>query len=157
MSPAVGDTAPDFTLAGTDGSPEGHRAYTLSDHRGDVVVLVFYPGDNTPVCTQQLNSYTADVGAFESVDAKLLALSPQSIESHDRFISEQGGFAFPLLSDVDKDVGRRYGVLGPLGFYRRSVFVIDGEGTVRYRNRGVGGVRFRPTAELVDVVRGDRR
>lgn len=157
MSLAVGDTAPDFTLAGTDGTPEGRREYTLSDHLGDVVVLVFYPGDNTPVCTRQLNTYTADMGAFESVDAKLLAVSPQSIESHDGFISEQGGFAFPLLADVDKDVGRRYGVLGPVGFYRRSVFVIDAEGIVRYRHRGVAGVNFRPTVELVDAVRSLRR
>lgn len=153
MSVAVGDLAPDFTLPGSDGTVEGRRDYTLSKHRGDVVVLVFYPGDNTLVCTRQLNTYTADIDAFESVGAKLLAISPQSVESHEGFISDQGGFAFPLLADGDKAVGRDYGVLGPVGFYRRSVFVIDAEGVIRYRHRGVAGINFRPTAELINAVR----
>ena len=65
-------------------------------------MLVFYPGDNTPVCTRQLNSYTADIDAFREVDATVLAISPQSVESHDQFSADQGGFAFPLLSDTDK-------------------------------------------------------
>ena len=61
---AVGRAAPDFTLPGTDGTPDGHREYTLSEFKGQPVVLVFYPGDNTPVCTRQLNSYTADIDQF---------------------------------------------------------------------------------------------
>ena len=104
--PAVGDTAPDFTLPGTDGTAEGHRDYTLSEFAGQPVVLAFYPGDNTPVCTRQLNSYTADIDQFRDVDAVVLAISPQSVESHDGFSAEQGGFAFPLLSDEDKQVGQ---------------------------------------------------
>jgi len=151
--PAVSEPAPDFTLPGTDGSPEGHRDYTLSDLRGEVVVLVFYPGDNTPVCTRQLNTYTAEVAEFEGLDARILAISPQSVESHDGFSRAQGGFAFPLLADTDKAVGRRYGVLGPVGFYRRSVFVVDADGVLRYTHRAVAGLSFRPTAELVDAVR----
>ena len=149
----VGDPAPDFTLPGTDGSAGGHRDYTLSDFRGEVAVLVFYPGDNTPVCTRQLNTYSAEVAEFESVDARILAISPQSVESHDGFSDAQGGFAFPLLADVGKEVGKRYGILGPLGFYRRSGFVVDGSGVLRYFHRAVAGLSFRPTAELVDAVR----
>jgi peroxiredoxin Q/BCP len=148
----VGDAAPDFTLAGTDGTDEGHRDYTLSAHAGRPVVLVFYPGDNTPVCTRQLTTYTAEIDAFREVDAQVLAISPQSVESHDGFSANQGGFAFPLLADVDKEVARAYGVLGPVGFYRRSVFVIDAEGVIRHAHRAVAGLWFRPTDELVAAV-----
>jgi thioredoxin-dependent peroxiredoxin len=152
MSVKVGDPAPDFTLAGTDGTPAGHRDYTLSEFSGKPVVLVFYPGDNTPVCTRQLNSYTADIDAFREVEAQVLAISPQSVESHDGFSRDQGGFAFPLLADVDKAVGKQYGILGPVGFYRRSIFVIDTDGVVRHAHRAVAGLWFRPTDELVAAV-----
>jgi len=152
MSVGVGDQAPDFTLAGTDGTDEGHRDYTLSAYAGRPVVLVFYPGDNTPVCTRQLTTYTADIDAFRDVDARVLAISPQSVESHDGFSANHGGFAFPLLADVDKEVARAYGVLGPVGFYRRSVFVVDAEGVVRHAHRAVAGLWFRPTDELVAAV-----
>ncbi|HZA79441.1 MAG TPA: peroxiredoxin [Acidimicrobiales bacterium] len=153
MSVVVGQAAPDFTLPGTNGTPEGHREYTLSEFQGQLVVLVFYPGDNTPVCTRQLNSYTADIDQFRSVDAQVLAISPQSVESHDDFSANQGGFAFPLLADTDKAVGKAYGILGPVGFYRRSIFVVDGGGTVRHAHRAVAGLWFRPTDELVEAVR----
>jgi thioredoxin-dependent peroxiredoxin len=153
MTVKVGDPAPDFTLPGTDGTEDGHRDYTLSDHLGDVVVLVFYPGDNTPVCTRQLNAYTADIDQFREVDARILAISPQSIESHDGFMEAQDGFAFPLLADADKAVGKAYGVLGPVGFYRRSVFVVDAKGVLRYTHRAVAGLSFRPASEIVEAVR----
>ncbi len=120
------------------------------------MVLVFYPGDNTPVCTRQLNEYTAEIGAFEDVGAQVLAISPQDVSSHDAFAEDQGGFAFPLLADTDKAVGEAYGILGPLGFYRRSVFVIDAEGTVAYSHRAIAGLTFRPTEELVAAVEGAR-
>ena len=148
----VGEAAPGFTLPGTDGTPDGHRDYSLVEFAGQPVVLVFYPGDNTPVCTRQLNSYTADIDAFRDVDATVLAISPQSVESHDQFSADQGGFAFPLLSDGDKAVGRTYGILGPVGFYRRSIFVIDAGGVVRHAHRAVAGLWFRPTDELVAAV-----
>jgi peroxiredoxin Q/BCP len=153
MGAEVGKPAPDFSLEGSDNTDEGRRKYSLSDYRGQVVVLVFYPGDNTPVCTRQLNAYTDDIDRFEEVGAQVLALSPQSVVSHDEFSCKQGGFGFPLLADVDKAVGEAYGILGPLGFYRRSVFVIDGEGVVRWAHRAVAGITFRPTAELIDAVK----
>ena len=76
-------------------------------------------------------------------------------QSHDDFSCKQGGFAFPLLADTDKAVGEAYGILGPLGFYRRSVFVVDAEGVVRYAHRAVAGLTFRSTDEL--VARRERR
>lgn len=147
-NPAVGDEAPDFTLAGT-----GDRKYTLSDYRGQAVVLVFYPGDATPVCTRQLNSYNDDIGEFESLGAQVLAISPQGVESHEQFSCKQGGFKFPLLADTDKEVGRAYGILGPLGFYKRSVFVVDSAGIVRYAHRSGHGLTFKKTDELVEAVK----
>jgi peroxiredoxin Q/BCP len=148
MLPRIGDKAPDFELPGTGG-----RNYSLSEYRGRPVVLVFYPGDATPVCTKQLNEYTTDIEKFAEVGAQVLAVSPQSVASHERFATDQGGFGFPLLADENKAVGIAYGIIGPVGFYRRSVFVIDGEGVIRYAHRAVGGLTFRPTNELVDAVR----
>ena len=154
MTIAVGTPAPDFSLAGTDGtgSDEGRRDYSLSEFDGLVRVLVFYPADASPVCTVQLNTYTADIGQFDAVGAQVLAISPQSVADHERFAAANGGFAFPLLADVDHAVGDAYGVLGPVGFYRRSVFVIDAEGIVRYAHRSTAGLTFRPTDELVAAV-----
>jgi peroxiredoxin Q/BCP len=147
MSADVGKAAPDFTLPGTGG-----QDYSLSSYRGQPVVLVFYPGDNTAVCTTQLKKYTADFDEFEGVDAQILAISPQDVKSHEGFSSKHG-FKFPLLADTDKKVGDAYGVLGPVGFYRRSVFVVDKEGVVRYAHRAIAGLTYRSTDELVKAVR----
>jgi len=147
MSIGPGDPAPDFTLAGTGG-----QEYTLSSYRGQPVVVVFYPGDNTAVCTTQLKSYTADFDEFEGVDAQILAISPQDVKSHEGF-SQKHGFRFPLLADTDKAVGDAYGVLGPVGFYRRSVFVVDRDGVVRYAHRAVAGLTYRKTDEIVSAVK----
>ncbi|MCX7621681.1 MAG: peroxiredoxin [Acidimicrobiales bacterium] len=148
-----GDPAPDFELAGTDGTPGGRRGYSLREFRGQPVVVVFYPADSSPVCTKQLSTYSHDIGRFAEVGAQVLAISPQLVAEHERFAAANGGFAFPLLADEDKLVGRLYGILGPLGFYRRSVFVVDPGGIVRYAHRSIAGLSFRPTAELVEAVR----
>ena len=147
MAIGVGDKAPDFNLEGTGG-----RSYSLGEYLGQPIVLVFYPGDNTPVCTKQLAAYTDDIGAFTALGCQLLAISPQSVESHERF-STKHHYAFPLLADTDKKVFERYGALGPIGFPRRSVFVIDREGVIRYAHRAIAGLTFRPASELVDAVR----
>lgn len=154
MTISVGATAPGFTLVGTDGSgrPEGRGEWALEDLAGSVAVLVFYPADASPVCTVQLATYTNDIARFDDVGARVLAISPQPVEVHEAFARDNDGFAFPLLADVDHDVARAYGVLGPMGFYRRSVFVIDAEGVVRYAHRSTAGLTFRPTAELVAAV-----
>jgi thioredoxin-dependent peroxiredoxin len=143
----VGDVAPDFSLEGT-----GDRSYSLSDYAGQPVVLVFYPGDNTPVCTMQLNTYSSDISQFEELGAQVLAISPQDVDSHESF-SAVHGFSFPLLADTEKSVARAYGILGPVGFYKRSVFVVDGEGIIRYAHRAAAGLTFRKTDELVEAVR----
>lgn len=150
MAVGVGDPAPDFTLPGTGGG-----SHTLSASRGHPVVLAFYPGDDTAVCTKQLDSYQADLSKFDEVDARVFGISPQSVESHNAFSCKRG-YSFPLLADTEKEVAQAYGVLGPLGFYRRSVFVIDAEGIIRYAHRAMAGLTFKPSAELIEAVKAAR-
>ena len=150
MAISVGDTAPDFTLPATGGS-----SVSLSSFRGQPVVLVFYPGDDTPVCTKQLNSYNNELSAFDGVGAQVLAISSQDIASHESFSSKHG-FGFPLLADTDKAVASQYGTVGPLGFPRRSVFVINGTGVITYAHRAIAGITYRPVDELVAAVEASR-
>jgi peroxiredoxin Q/BCP len=147
----VGDPAPPFTLPGT--APGGGvQDYSLADFAGKPVVIAFYPGDDTAVCTKQLNDYNDGFDSFNELDAQVLGISPQDLGSHERF-STKYGFKFPLLADTDKAVARRYGTLGPIGFPRRSVFIVDAAGTIRYAHRAIAGLTFRPASELVAVLK----
>ena len=142
-APGVGDRAPDFTLPGT-----GDRTWSLSEFTGRPVVLVFYPGDDTPVCTKQLNSYNEGLKQFEGLDAQVLGISAQDVASHQRFDGRHG-LRIPLLADTDKSVAALYGTLGPLGFARRSVVIVDRDGLIRYVHRAMAGLTYRPVDELV--------
>jgi thioredoxin-dependent peroxiredoxin len=142
----VGSQAPDFSLPGT-----GDKNYSLSQFRGVTVVLVFYPGDSTLVCTKQLCSYNNDLTQFEKVGAQVLAISHQNMTSHDKF-ADKHKFGFPLLSDPDKKVLNDYGVVGFAGLPRRSVFVIDPNGVVKYVHRALAGVTYRPVKELIEAI-----
>lgn len=144
-----GAQAPDFALEGTEG-PGLRRTFTLREFRGAPLVLAFYPADSTPICTMQLRSYTEDFSRFAELDATVLAISPQGLDEHEAFAEAEGGFAFPLLSDPDREVAASYETLGPLGFYRRAVVIVDAEGVVRWTHRAVGGTSFRPVEELVE-------
>jgi peroxiredoxin len=145
--PGRGDPAPEFCLPGTGG-----RDYCLSDHRGEPVVVVFYPADNSPVCTQQLRSYSEDLNEFQALGAAVLCLSPQDVTTHEAFAAAQG-LRLPLLADVDKAVGREYNILGPLGFYRRSVFVVDREGVIRFARRSLTSLNYVAPGRLLDAIR----
>ena len=147
MSVGVGDPAPAFTLTGVGGAQ-----HSLSDYAGKPVVLVFYPGDDTPVCTKQLNSYNNELSEFDDVGAQVLAISAQDLASKEKFQTKHG-FKFPLLADPDKAVAALYGTLGPIGFPRRSVFVIDAGGTIRYAHRAIAGLTYRPVSELVEAIK----
>jgi thioredoxin-dependent peroxiredoxin len=150
MSVGVGDSAPAFTLPGTSG-----KTYSLSDFAGKPVVLVFYPGDDTPVCTKQLNAYNNGLEQFQELDAQVIGISAQSVDSHDAF-SGKHGFEFPLLADTDKAVAALYGTLGPIGFPRRSVFIIDRDGTITYAHRAIAGLTYRPVSELIQELENVR-
>ena len=100
--PEVGDPAPDFELQGTYGR------FKLSDHRGQRVVLLFYPGDNTPVCTRQFCSYRDNAEAFAALDARVVGISSQNVDSHESFTAEHG-LNVPLLADEGSKVAKAYG------------------------------------------------
>lgn len=149
MSVGVGDVAPDFTLEAIEhGEP---TELSLSDYSGRPIVLVFYPGDETPICVKQLNAYNDGLDRFAELDAQVLAVSAQGLDSKTEFASKYG-FSFPLMADVDKRVAASYGTLGPIGFPRRSVFIIDRDGIIRYVHRAIAGLTFRPVDELVAEV-----
>jgi peroxiredoxin Q/BCP len=137
----VGDAAPDFELPGTGG-----KTYKLSDYRGRKVVIAFYPGDFTVVCTKQFCSYRDDGDRLDQLGADVLGISPQSVESHERF-SEEKRLNVPLLADEDKSVARAYGVLaGPM--VRRAIFIVDEEGVIRHRKVTLAGLTYESVGDL---------
>jgi peroxiredoxin Q/BCP len=148
---SIGDRAPGFELTGPGGPI--HR---LADYLGSWVILAFYPGDFTPVCTRQFCSYRDGADRLDELDAKVLGISPQSGDSHDRFIAEYG-LTVPLLADPDREVVKAYGVLGPAGLVRRSVFVVDPEGIVRYRHVALLGLHYKDVAGLSSALARARR
>ena len=155
MSLSVGDQAPDFELDGVDGRTGDPLRVRLSDLRGETVVLVFYPADNTPVCTKQLISYTEGIAGFDQLGATVLAISPQDPESHRRFAANHDGFAFPLLSDLDKAVARSYDIVGLLDLYRRSTFVIGPDGIVSFAHRYLGpGLAYKTVHQITAAIEG---
>jgi thioredoxin-dependent peroxiredoxin len=144
--PDVGSLAPDFELPGTGG-----RSYRLSSYAGQVVVLAFYPGDFTPVCTRQFCSYRDDGDRIEQLGIQMLGISPQSVESHEKFTAENG-LTVPLLADEDRAVSKLYGILGPRQMVRRSIFVTDGERVIRYRHVAALGLSYRDVDDLEQAV-----
>lgn len=138
---SVGDPAPDFELPGT-----GDKTYRLSDYRGRKVILAFYPGDFTAVCTKQFRSYRDEGERLDRLGADVLGISPQSVDSHERFVEEKR-LTVPLLADEDKSVAAAYGVLaGPM--VRRAVFIVDEEGVVRHRKVTLAGLTFETVDDL---------
>ena len=141
----VGDAAPDFELPGT-----GEKTYRLADYRGRKLVLAFYPGDFTAVCTKQFCSYRDEGEKLDELGADVLGISPQSVESHERF-SEEKRLNVPLLADEDKAVAKAYGVVaGPM--VRRAIFVIDEEGIVRHRKVTLAGLTYESVDDLERAV-----
>jgi peroxiredoxin Q/BCP len=146
----VGDRAPDFELTGT-----GERTYRLTDFRGRWLVLAFYPGDFTPVCTRQFCSYRDAADRLDELDAEVLGISPQSLDSHERFRAKYG-LTVPLLADPDRAMIRAYGVLGPGGLVRRSIFIVDPTGIVRYRHVALLGLHYKDVEALKRSLREAR-
>jgi peroxiredoxin Q/BCP len=146
----VGERAPDFELAGTDGF-----TFQLVDHRGRWVVLAFYPGDFTPVCTRQFCSYRDAADRLDELDAEVVGVSPQSLDSHERFRAKHR-LTVPLLADPERQVIRAYGVLGPAGMVRRSIFIVDPDGIVRYRQVALLGLHYQDVERLRESLRQAR-
>jgi peroxiredoxin Q/BCP len=142
----VGDTAPEFALAGTGG-----RTYRLSEYRGRWVILAFYPGDFTLVCTRQFCSYRDGDDRLDELGVEVLGISPQSVDSHDRFTAKHD-LTVPLLADEDREVIRAYGVGAPGGLVRRSIFIVDPEGVVRYRHIAWLGLHYKDIGALSEAL-----
>lgn len=145
-TPRVGDPAPDFELDGTAG------AFRLSDHLGSRVVLLFYPGDNTPVCTSQFCSYRDRQEDFAQLDAVVVGISSQSVESHRRFATKHM-LNVPLLADPDGRVAQSYSAFARrLGITRRAVIVVDERGIVRHRHDHLLGLAYRSVDDLREAL-----
>jgi thioredoxin-dependent peroxiredoxin len=123
----IGQEAPGFTLKDGDGND-----WKLSDHRGRTVVLLFYPGDNTPVCTAQLCSVRDHWSDYQATGAEVVGISTDTVESHQDF-AEKHSLPLRLLSDTDRKVSEMYDMKSWLpGRSARGVVVIDKEGKVVY-------------------------
>lgn len=132
MALKVGDQAPDFTLYNSE-----KEQVSLSDYRGSNVVLLFFPQAFTGVCTKELCTMRDDIGTYEGLNAQVLAVSVDSVNTLARFKQDQN-FNFPLLSDFNKDISTAYDALyeefglGMKGVSKRAAFVVDEEGVIRY-------------------------
>jgi len=143
MSATLGAQAPDFTLRDGDG-----REWRLSENRGRVVVLLFYPGDETPVCTKQLCSVRDNWEEYRRTGAEVVGVSTDSVESHKAF-AEHHSLPLRLLSDPDRRVAEMYGAKSWLpGRAARAVVVVDAEGRVRH-NKAQALSLFRPKDDEV--------
>lgn len=125
--PDVGDAAPDFTLPSSRG--EVRLATLLAS---GAVLLVFYPGDDTPVCTKQLCNYRDNLGVFADMGVQVVAINPQSIDSH-RSFADKHKLPFPVVADAGGTVCRQYGALNFLGMAKRALVLVGRDGRIKWR------------------------
>ncbi|HEX3520285.1 MAG TPA: peroxiredoxin [Solirubrobacteraceae bacterium] len=144
-TPQVGEQAPDFELEGTDGT------FRLSEHRGERVVLLFYPGDNTMVCTKQFCSYRDRAGDFTGLDATIVGISAQDLDSHAAF-SAKHSLNVPLLADAGGEVAASYSAHSSRLGTKRAVIVIDEQGVVRHRHDHLLGLDYQSVDDLAAVL-----
>jgi peroxiredoxin Q/BCP len=141
-----GEPAPDFTL---NGVPPG--AYHLGDQHGKVLVLAFYPGDFTPVCLRQLQHYEEQRQRLVATGATLWAISTDTLELHER-MAKSYALSFPLLADEGGKVAAQYGVRGMLGSARRSLFIVDRGGIVRYVKQEPLSLSYRSVDDILHAL-----
>ena len=144
-SPQVGDPAPDFELDGTAGT------FRLSEHRGERVVLLFYPGDNTAVCTRQFCSYRDEAEGFDALEATVVGISTQSVESHREWTAKHG-LTVPLLADPQGKVAKAFGAHRTLRGTSRAVVIVDEQGLVGHRHDHLLGLDFQTVDDLRDAL-----
>lgn len=144
----IGSFASDFTLKDGDGDD-----WTLADHRGQTIVLLFYPGDNTPVCTRQLCSVRDHWSEYQATGAEVVGISTDTVESHDGF-AEKYKLPLRLLSDPDGKVSAAFGMKSWLpGRSARGVVVIDKKGRIAYHKVQALSL-FRPAdADVLEAIK----
>jgi peroxiredoxin (alkyl hydroperoxide reductase subunit C) len=135
----VGQPAPDFEMPSTKNIEKLNENVKLADHKGQWVVLLFYPLDFTFVCPTELTTFSDRYEDFQGIGAEVIGVSTDSVHSHRAWLKtprDKGGvegLKYPLASDITKQVARDYGVLiEDKGVALRGLFVIDPEGTLRY-------------------------
>jgi thioredoxin-dependent peroxiredoxin len=143
-SPQLGKPAHDFTLEGTEGT------FTLSEHRGQNVILLFYPGDETLVCTKQFCSYRDRQDDVEALDAIVVGISGKDVDSKFAF-SEHHSLTVPLLADTDHAVAKAYGAYGPIGT-KRSTFIVDPDGNIAYAKIHALGLTYETVDKLAKAL-----
>lgn len=143
---AVGQQAPDFSLEGTHGS------FRLSEHRGERVVLLFYPGDDTPVCTRQFCSYRDNSEAFGALDATVVGISGKGVESKQAF-ADKHGLNVPLLADPDHSVSKAYDAWSRIRGTKRAVVIVDEQGVIRHRHDHALGLDFQTVEEIGEALK----
>lgn len=146
-TPDVGDPAPDFTLPSTQGPI--HLKERLAQR---AVLLVFYPGDDTPVCTKQLCDYRDNLSVFGDLGVDVLGVNPQPLASHEAF-ARKFSLPFPLVSDEDKSVCHAYGTLSFLGYAQRALVLVGRDGKIKYKRSDFPMFR-RSAEELREVISG---
>ncbi|MGY6629725.1 MAG: peroxiredoxin [Wenzhouxiangella sp.] len=137
--------APDFTLTDADG-----QSFSLSAHLGERLLLVFYPGDDTPVCTRQLCDYRDGIEQFADLGVRVVGISADDAASH-RAFRDKYQLPFVLLSDPDLSVAEQYGCKGLIGM-KRGVFLLDETHTIRYRHVEAVAVFRRKRDELFKAI-----
>jgi len=147
MAPEIGKLAPDFTLSGDRGD------ITLSRYQGKThVLLAFYPADFSPICTLEMECFAQDWTKFRELGAEILGISTDSVEKHADF-SKKLGLEFPLLSDRNKEVAKKYGVDDMLMGIKRAYFIVDIQGILRYKHIEFLPVFKRDDSELLAELR----
>ncbi|MFH8259274.1 peroxiredoxin [Streptomyces roseolus] len=154
-TPKIGDIVGDFRLPGGHLHDETfhRRDYTLCEQRGKPLVLAFYPGDDTPVCTAQLCAYSDDLARLRSAGAAVWAISPQGVDSHELF-ARRRRLRMPLLSDEARTVAKSFGISAPLVGLRRSVFIINGHGRLHWKHVTAVGATYPPAITLSTQLAG---
>lgn len=130
MALAVGTVAPTFTTTDDQGN-----TVSLSDYAGKVVVLYFYPKDDTPGCTKQAQSFRDNYTEYQGKDMVVLGVSMDDEASHQKF-KEKYGLPFTLLTDKDGSITKSYDVDGG-GYAKRVTYIIDAEGNITHVDANV--------------------
>ena len=146
MSIQVNEKAKNFSLIDDSG-----QAFQLSDYAGQRLLLVFYPGDNTPVCTAQLCDYRDGIEVFADLGVQVVGISADDTESHRRF-REKHDLPFVLLSDPDLSVAEAFGCKGLMGM-KRGVFLLDEAHVCRYAHVETVAIFRRKREELIEAIR----